>query len=109
VGPKEYEVGSEGIDQLREKVKATTKALISWQNDQTNAVENEDEAERVSGKKKKRGVNRTIYKNPPATDPKGGGKDKVDLSILLFNKSKKRQSRRTSPRVRRSKAKTRHT
>ena len=33
VGPEEYMVGSEGIDQLREKVKATTRALISWQND----------------------------------------------------------------------------
>ena len=33
VGPEEYMVGSEGIDQLREKVKATTRALISRQND----------------------------------------------------------------------------
>ena len=32
VEPKEYMVGSEGIDQLREKVKATTRVLISWQN-----------------------------------------------------------------------------
>ena len=33
VRPEEYMVGSEGIDQLREKVKATTRALISRQND----------------------------------------------------------------------------
>jgi hypothetical protein len=89
VGPKEYEVGSEGIDQLREKVKATTKALISWQNDQTNAVENEDEAERVSGKKKKRGVNRTIYKNPPATDPKEGARTRLIFQYYCSTNQRK--------------------
>jgi hypothetical protein len=104
VGPEEYKVGSEGIDQLREKVRATTKALISWRNDQTNAVGNEDEAERVSGKKK-RGVNRTVYKNLPATDPKGRPKDKVDRFKTIVQQVKEKAIKKNKSKGKKTKGK----
>ena len=96
VGPEEYMVGSEGIDQLREKVKATTRALISRQNDPPHAVGSE--------KKVEGGVNRTKFKNPLIKDPKVRPKDKVDRLKTILQQVKEKAIKNNKSKARKTKA-----
>ena len=89
-------MGSEGIDQLREKVKATTRALISRQNDPPHAVG----SEKVEG-----GVNRTKFKNPPTKDPKGRPKDKVGRLKTIVRQAKDKAIKKNKSKARKTKAK----
>jgi hypothetical protein len=97
VGPEEYMVGSQGIDHLREKVKETTKALISRQNDPPNVVEGAKEVER--------GVKQTKFKNPPAKDPQGRPRNKVDRKKTIVQQVKEKAIKKNKSKAKKDKAK----
>jgi hypothetical protein len=99
LGTDEYKVASEGIDEVREKVKAATKAKMPQQSTPANAVGNETEAGTRRGKKVKGAVKQTKYKNPPAADPKGRPKEKVDRLKTIVKQHKEKANKKSKKKA----------
>jgi len=77
-------------------VKATTKALISQENDPPNVVGSENEVEG--------GVNRTKFKNPLIKDPNVRPKDKVDRLKTILQQVKEKAIKNNKSKARKTKA-----
>ena len=77
-------------------MKATTKALISQENDPPNVVGSENEVEG--------GVNRTKFKNHLTKDPKVRPKDKVDRLKTILQQVKEKAIKNNKSKARKTKA-----